>query len=215
MIREDLKNLLLSFDEKDFYKNVDLHIHSYESDGEMSPVEIIKQAKERNLKYIAICDHNTINAYLSTNILVEDMVIPAVEFDCFYKGTLMHIIGYGIDIDNKELKGLYSESKAGTSFNIVRLFQMRKPKEVIEKIKNAGGIAVWAHPACCWAISLDDITKDLISFGLDGMEVYYPYHGLRGILKFYKKEYIKELAEKYNLIKTGGTDSHGKKLRTC
>lgn len=212
MIKEDLKKLLLSFKQEDFYKNVDLHIHSYESDGKLSPVEIVKQAKERNLKYIAISDHNSIDAYLNTNILSEEIVIPAVEFDCFYKGTLLHILGYGIDIDNKELKNICAKTKAGKTFNIVRLFQLRNPKIVIDIIKKAGGIAVWAHPACCWSFSLDKMTRELIEFGLDGMEVYYPYNGLRGILKFYSKNYVLELAEKYNLIKTGGTDSHGKNL---
>lgn len=212
MIKEDLKKLLLSFNKEDFYKNVDLHIHSYESDGKLSPVEIVKQAKERNLKYIAISDHNSIDAYLNTNILSEEIVIPAVEFDCFYKGTLLHVLGYGIDIDNKELKNICAKTKAGKTFNIVRLFQLRNPKIVIDIIKEAGGIAVWAHPACCWSFSLDKMTRELIEFGLDGMEVYYPYNGLRGILKFYSRNYVLELAEKYNLIKTGGTDSHGRNL---
>lgn len=212
MIKEELKKLLLSFKEEDFYKNVDLHIHSYESDGKLSPVDIVKQAKEKNLKYIAICDHNSIDAYLNTNILAEPIVIPAVEFDCFYKGTLMHIIGYGINIDDKHLRKSCAKTKAEKTFNIVRLFHLRHPKDVIKLIKNSGGIAVWAHPACCWAFSLEKIVRELIEFGLDGMEVYYPYNDLRGILKFYSSEYIKQLAEKYNLIKTGGTDSHGEKL---
>lgn len=212
MIREDLKTILLSLKEEDFYKNADLHIHSYESDGTLSPLDIVKQAKERNLKYIAIADHNTIDAYLNTNILAENIVIPAVEFDCLYKGVLIHILGYGIDIDNKELKSLYAKTKLGRSKNIVRLFNLRSPKTVIEKIKNAGGIPVLAHPACAWAISLDEMIKELVSLGLEGLEIYYPYNGLRGILKFHKKEYVKELADKYGLIKTGGTDSHGKIL---
>ena len=212
MFREDLKKLLQSFREEDFYKNVDLHIHSYESDGSLSPVEIVKQAKERGLKYISITDHNTIEAYLSTNILKEDIIIPAVEFDCFYKGNLLHILGYGIDIDSEGLKPLYAKNKAERSRNIVRLFYLRKPEEVIEKIKEAGGIPVWAHPACCWTLSLEEMLLDLKVRGLEGIEVYYPYNGLRGILKFYSKEHINELADKYDLIKTGGTDSHGKKL---
>ena len=214
MIREDLKNILLSLNEDDFYKNADLHIHSYESDGTLSPVDIVKQAKERGLQYIAIADHNTIDAYLTTNILSENIVIPAVEFDCFYKGVMLHILGYGIDIDNKGLKSLYAKTKLAKSKNIVRLFNMRNPKEVIKKIKEAGGIPVLAHPACSWALSLDKMVQELISFGLEGLEVYYPYNGLRRIVKFYSESYVKKLADKYGLIKTGGTDSHGKKLLT-
>lgn len=212
MTRDELKNLLLSLKEEDFYNSVDLHIHSYESDGKMSPCEIVKQAKERNLKYIAIADHNTVEAYISTNILAEEIVIPAVEFDCYYKGNLLHILGYGIDIDNENLKSLYSKTKAGRRKNIVRLLNLRTPEEVIDKIKEAGGIPIWAHPACCWTRSLEEMLQDLIVRGLEGIEVYYPYNELRGLLKFHSKEYIKELADKYKLIKTGGTDSHGENL---
>lgn len=212
MIKEDLKKLLLSLTEEDFYKRADFHIHSYESDGSLSPVEIVKQAKERGLEYISIADHNTIEAYLNTNILAEKIVIPAVEFDCYYKKNIIHILGYGINIDSEALKPLYAKGKLGRRKNIVRLFKLRRPEEVIEKIKEAGGIPVWAHPACCWTFSLEEMLQDLIVRGLEGIEVYYPYNKLRGILKFHSKEYINELADKYNLIKTGGTDSHGKKL---
>ena len=212
MIKKDLKNLLLSFKEEDYYKNVDLHIHSCESDGEMTPYEIIEQARKKNKKYIAISDHNTIDAYLSTNILKEEIIIPAVEFDCFFKGVLIHILGYGIDIDNEEIKSLYATTNIGKKFNLYRLFKLRNPKTVIEKIKKAGGIAVLAHPACYWCINIDSFIKALIDLGIEGIETYYPYAGLRGILKFHSKRTINKIAEKYNLIKTGGTDSHHKEL---
>lgn len=212
MIREDLKKLLSSFKEDDFYKRVDLHIHTNESDGKLDPCEVIRQAKARNLEYISIADHNNIEAYLSTNILAEDIIIPAVEFDCIYKNNLIHILGYGIDIDNEKIKKLYAKCRSGRKFNIVRLMQLRNPEEVIDLINNAGGIAVLAHPACIWAFNLDGFIKDLVNFGLEGVEVYYPYKGLRGILKFHSKKDVENIADKYKLIKTGGTDSHGSKL---
>lgn len=45
--------------------------------------------------------------------------------------------------------------------------------------------------------------------GLDGLECYYPYRRHRGIIKFHRAESIKKIADKLNLIKTGGTDTHG------
>ena len=212
MTREELKNLLLSFKEEDYYKNVDLHIHSCESDGKMTPNEIVEQAKLQSKKYIAISDHNTIDAYLSTNILSEDIVIPAVEFDCFYKGVLIHILGYGIDIDNEEIKSLYAKNSNAKKHNLFRLFHLRNPKEVIEKINKAGGIAVLAHPACYWCINLDSFVKSLVQMGLEGVEVYYSYHGLRSLVKFHSRKKVLEVANNNNLVKTGGSDSHGIEL---
>ena len=212
MKKEELKNKLISLNENDYYTYTDLHIHSNESDGRMSPVEIIINAKRKYLKLISITDHNTINAYLNTNILKEDILITGVEFDCLYKGVLIHILGYGFDIDNKELKNLYAKNKSGAKHNIIRLFKLRNPKKVIEEINKAGGIAVLAHPCCYWAINLDNMVKELIDMGLEGIEVFYPYNGLRKIVKFHSRKEIIEIADKYNLIKTGGSDTHGKNL---
>ena len=75
MIKEDLKNLLSSFTKEDYYKNVDFHIHSNMSDGKLSPVKIVQQAKKLNKKYISISDHNTLEAYISTNVLSNKEVI--------------------------------------------------------------------------------------------------------------------------------------------
>ena len=75
MRREELKKLFSSFTEEDYYKNVDFHIHSNESDGKMTPNEIVDQAKKKGLKYVSICDHNTIDAYLNSNILHPPSVI--------------------------------------------------------------------------------------------------------------------------------------------
>ncbi len=212
MFGKEIKKLLSTFTEEDFYKNADLHIHSCESDGIMTPYEIIEQAKGCGLKYIAISDHNTLDAYFTTNILKEDIVIPAVEFDCIHKGVLVHILGYGINIDSQELKPLLAKSKFGKTFNLYRLLKLRNPKKVIETIKKAEGIAVLAHPCCCWTFNLDKFVSELKDHGLDGIEVFYPYKKLRKIFKFHSKEKVKKIADKYNLIKTGGTDSHGKNL---
>ena len=212
MDKENLKKLLLSFTEDDYKSKVDLHIHSDKSDGTMTPKEIVEQAKQKGKKYIAISDHNTIEAYLSTNILADNIVIPAVEFDCLHKGVLIHILGYGIDIDNKEIQSLYAKNEYGTKHNIYRIFHLRDPHEVIYKIKQAGGIAVLAHPACYWCRDLDKFVKELVEMGLEGIETYYPYRRLRCIVKFHLKKTVIQIADKYNLIKTGGTDSHGKKL---
>lgn len=206
---EKIKALIKSFNEFDYFDNVDLHIHSSCSDGILSPVEIVKKAKEKGLKHFSICDHNTLNAYLTTNIAKENELIPAVEFDCWYKGVLIHILGYGVDYTNKELQSICAKNKAGTSYDLVRFFSYRHPEKVIKAIKKAGGIAVLAHPACYWAMSLENFVKELVKLGLEGLEVYYPYKRHRKIIKFHTMAAVKRIAEKFNLIQTGGSDTHG------
>ena len=212
MKKEDLKKLLTSFKEEDFYKRVDLHIHSCFSDGQMRPEQIIEQASSSGMKYISISDHNCIDAYFDEKIYNNPIIIPAIEFDCIYKGILIHILGYGIDIHNKDLQKLFAKNRAGKKCNFHRILNLRNPKEVIESIKGAGGIAVLAHPCCYWAINLDKLVRNLINIGIEGIETYYLYKGLRSIVKFHRKRTVFDIAQKYNLIKTGGTDSHGNKL---
>jgi predicted metal-dependent phosphoesterase TrpH len=70
----------------------------------------------------------------------------------------------------------------------------------IEVIKSAGGTAVLAHPGL---IGSDDIVLEVISVGVDGLEVYHPTHTPCQV-----KKYL-EIAQKYNLFVAGGSDFHG------
>ena len=206
---KNYKELIKSFKREDYEKDVNLHIHSTFSDGEADVKELVEQAKKQGLKHIAISDHNTLNAYLQTDILKDDIVIPAIEFDCWFGTVFLHMLGYGIDVHNKELQSLCAKTKRGTEADWVRIFSFKHPKKVIKAIHDAGGIAVLAHPACCFTLSLDRLVKNLVKHGLDGIEVYYPYSRHRRIVKFHTVAAVERIADKYNLIKTGGTDEHG------
>ncbi len=206
MIKEEIKN----YTKEDFENNkVNLHIHTTFSDGEADAFDIIKQAKEKGYKKIAICDHNTLDVHKQ---IQDNILIPAIEFDVWCGYVFMHLLAYGIDVNNKELQHFCAKNKRETELDIVRIFAKRDIKKLITAIHNAGGIAVIAHPACCWAINLDKFIQKLMTYGLDGIEVYYPYKRHRGIIKFHTVETVEKIANKYNLIKTGGTDLHGKNL---
>lgn len=206
--QKNIIELFRGLTEQDFRGKVDLHIHSCFSDGKLTPQELLKDAQTKGYSLIAIADHNTLDAYKKTNILEIGMVVTAIEFDCWYRGVLVHLLGYGVDINNTELLKLCAKNKKETEADIVRLFNHRHPKDVIAAIHNAGGIAVLAHPACYWAINLDHFIKSLITLGLDGVESYYPYRRHRGIIKFHTAQTVQKIARKYNVIMTGGSDSH-------
>ena len=83
---------------------VDLHVHSYFSDGSMSPKEIVDSAVANDVGILAIADHNVIEGslLLREHCLINNIkYIPAVEIDVLHKGELQHIIAYGFDVDNK------------------------------------------------------------------------------------------------------------------
>lgn len=75
------------------------------------------------------------------------------------------------------------------------------PSEAIDAIHGAGGVAVAAHPGRT-GLSDDDIAG-LVAAGLDGLEVFYPWHRGREVAHF------GQLAEQHGLLVTGGSDDHG------
>jgi 3',5'-nucleoside bisphosphate phosphatase len=79
-------------------------------------------------------------------------------------------------------------------------------RDAIELIRQAGGIPVLAHPALIHPIGnwqLAGLLAELQSFGLLGLEAYYPEHSAAQTQQFLA------LAEQHSLLVTGGTDFHG------
>jgi predicted metal-dependent phosphoesterase TrpH len=79
-------------------------------------------------------------------------------------------------------------------------------EEAIKIIRGAGGFPVLAHPALLNIdddCQLDELIQNLIKIGMRGIEVYYPEHSSEQI------QHYTELADKYDLLMTGGTDFHG------
>ena len=79
-------------------------------------------------------------------------------------------------------------------------------RDAIQLIRQAGGIPVLAHPALIHPIGnwpLADLLAELQSFGLLGLEAYYPEHSAAQTQQFLA------LAEQHGLLVTGGTDFHG------
>ncbi|HSX58359.1 MAG TPA: PHP domain-containing protein [Candidatus Saccharimonadales bacterium] len=88
------------------------------------------------------------------------------------------------------------------------------PEEAINLIHGAGGLAVLAHP--CWNLCakvgsklvFDDQWVDrLVKLGLDGIEVWAHRENEKDTEK--AVAHYEKLADKYKLIKTGGSDFHG------
>jgi hypothetical protein len=72
--------------------------------------------------------------------------------------------------------------------------------EAVELIHQAGGLAVMAHPGLN---RTDEIIPALVAAGLDGIECFHTKHSTA------MAERYLEIAEKYNLLVTGGSDCHG------
>lgn len=79
--------------------------------------------------------------------------------------------------------------------------------EAIALIREAGGVAVIAHPY--WDISDPAEVEDLIrSLGADGVETFYPPHTRE------QTEHLLSLCEELNLVPTASSDYHGPTHKT-
>lgn len=70
----------------------------------------------------------------------------------------------------------------------------------IQLIRKAGGVAVLAHPGL---YKKDNLIPKLIPYGLKGLEAFHPNHNLTDCRRYCR------IAQKYNLLITGGSDYHG------
>lgn len=251
-------------------KNTDLHCHSIFSDGELSPKELVKEAKKIKLRCISLTDHNSISGVkvaIKEGKKIGVEVIPGVEIysDC------SEILGYFVDLNNKELLKLLKKikkredndgkrfikklNKAGYKINyneVIKKFgypamkincircisskelNIKKSEEILQEMRKetyyvggkfyfeqkleeaekiikiiikSKGIPVLAHP---WLEkNWEKRILGLVNAGLRGIEFDGPIGSRNHTFKIDKKK-IDKLAKQYDLIKTGGSDFHGK-----
>lgn len=259
-------------------KIIDMHAHTNYSDGNLSPQELIRLAIDKRIGTLAITDHDTIEGIKKVDrnedIIVDSgiEIINGIELSAKTDKGRMHILGYGIDLNNKALNkkmvvlrdnsinsvlsimeqikrdyGIrfgYDDIKelvnanhnlgrpdlaklcvkygyATTSqdaFDKYLIYAYNKTRqtskglqyqECLELITNSGGIPVLAHPK---SLELSEkefliLLKEMISCGLKGIEVYHSSHSKE------EMDYYSEIANKYGLLISGGSDFHGKSVK--
>ncbi len=244
---------------------VDLHIHSTASDGRLTPAEIIREAAERGLSYIALADHDSVDGIAPAQDAAQAFpglkVIPGVEISTDTLQGEVHMLGYFIDYNDPELGatlGKFRNSRLRRAQGMVAKLdelgihidwqrvqeiagassigrphiaqamlekgyidsfkqaftdyigrdrpayverEKMTPAEAVEIIVKAKGLPVLAHPLT--AGDPEAMTTELKAAGLVGIEAYYDGYSAEEINQ------LLGLAQKHNLIATGGSDYHG------
>ncbi|NOX97314.1 MAG: PHP domain-containing protein [Nitrospirae bacterium] len=244
-------------------KYIDLHIHTRFSDGTLSPEEVVEYAVKNNLTAISITDHDSLRGVGSALALSRKYqleVVPGVELTAEVDNKEIHILGYYLDWQDKELQdklGMLQKVRmdrakkmveklrelgvvisfpevekmagegamgrlhlarvilqAGYVNSVDEVFRryigdegpayVKKyrftPEGAMKLIVGVGGIPVLAHPSL---LGNDELIPSLIKDGLRGIEVYCTNHDLESSHRY------EELAYRYDLIPTGGSDCHG------
>lgn len=135
---------------------IDLHIHSYYSDGTFSPEALVIQAKKRNLLALALTDHDTIDGlslFHEAGQKYQLETISGIEFAAQYnrfRNQEIHIVGLGFSLDSKEfVEQMKQITDAREARNEKMLFALQRLGFAIsydDIKKNAGGnIITRAH----------------------------------------------------------------------
>lgn len=113
------------------------------------------------------------------------------------------MVNHGFVADTRSAFAMYLK-KGGPAYAPKSVLS---PERAIEAIHSAGGLAVLAHPFslhCNHQAELEEAVAELKALGLDGMECYYSEHDSSFT------EMCLQVAHKYDLAATGGSDFHGR-----
>ncbi|MHB8125537.1 MAG: PHP domain-containing protein [Desulfitobacteriaceae bacterium] len=139
--------------------------------------------------------------YLITWDFVEKIAAGSTNV---YKQHIMHALielGYISDLKEDLYEKLFAKPDNGNPGGIAYLeTEYIDVFEAVYEIKQAGGVAVLAHP---YGYKNMELISDLLDVGLDGLEAWHPSHD-EGAVNLIISE-----AKKHGLILTGGSDYHG------
>jgi predicted metal-dependent phosphoesterase TrpH len=241
----------------------DLHLHTYFSDGTYSPEELAAQAQRHSLGAVALTDHDTVEGCVPTASACAAAgieFIPGTELTAEQGGHEIHILGYGMDLENPRLLAeigkfqivrqnriremvarlnqlnvpLQAETvfalancrapgrphvaralvKAGLCGSLDEAFErfLKKnrpawvPKfkmsadHAIALLHQAGAVAIMAHPGLN---RCDEVIPTMVDAGLDGIECFHTKHSTVTVERYL------EIADRFRLLVTGGSDCHG------
>lgn len=88
-------------------EKTDLHMHTFHSDGYHSPEKLIEKAKSQGITILSITDHDSVNGIGKATEYAAKYgieVIPGVEISSDIRDTEVHILGYFVDPNNKDLE---------------------------------------------------------------------------------------------------------------
>ncbi|TRZ96414.1 PHP domain-containing protein [bacterium] len=133
-------------------KFIDLHLHTSFSDGTLTPEELISLAAASGLSAIAVTDHDTV-AGLSRSIEsgreMDIEVLAGIELSAEYEGKELHILGYLVDYENKNLL---------KQLNILKENRIKRIYDMAEKLN---GLGLRLSPQDIFAASLGSVVGRL------------------------------------------------------
>ncbi len=110
----------------------DMHLHTFYSDGNVSPERVFEKAANRGLDFICITDHDCIcPAQILENAASEFNVkyVPSVEVSAYWNDVKIHMLCYNTDLENTDVKNFLRSLYEGS---------YRRTEIILSKLKSCG-----------------------------------------------------------------------------
>lgn len=138
---------------------VDLHLHTNQSDGRLTPAELIALVAARGLKVVAVTDHDITDGLESAMAAAvahpQLTIIPGVELSTDIPGNEVHILGYYIryeDLSFQATLARFRDDRVGRAQEMVRrLAEMGMPLEW-EQVREIAGEGAIGRPHIAQAL---------------------------------------------------------------
>lgn len=114
------------------FSNIDLHCHSYVSDGTLSPKELVKRAHEKSVKTLSLTDHDTIAGLAEAREQAEDLgidLIPGIEISCQWGNYGVHILAYNFAWECSVMRAVQSHQTQ---------VRIERAKEICRRLQKKG-----------------------------------------------------------------------------
>lgn len=143
---------------------VDLHTHSYYSDGSLSPKSLIKLAEQNAVEMLSITDHDNVDAYHQIKtVQTKIKIIPGIEFSTSWNKIGIHIVGLNVDIQSGYLLNAISYQKK-IRLDRAEIIAKKMEKfglyDAIEKIKLGKNVNQIGRPDFAQLLVAEGIAKD-------------------------------------------------------
>jgi len=131
---------------------VDLHAHSSASDGSLSPEELVDHAVEKDVRILALCDHDTtdgLKRFISYGADKEIKTISGLEISATWEKGNCHIMGLGISSDYDPLESTLQkirDSRDMRNVHIIEKLNSFGMDITMDEVENLAGGDVVARP---------------------------------------------------------------------
>jgi predicted metal-dependent phosphoesterase TrpH len=123
---------------------IDLHCHSYFSDGELSPGDLLSKAIDANISILALTDHDTIaglSLFHEASKAHNVKTISGVELSVRWKKYDLHVLGLNINIGDSKLAQLLSQQNEARITRAHQIGECLAHHGILDAYKKASEIA--------------------------------------------------------------------------